>query len=100
MGLKKQRGKGLRVRLKKNSAKDELLKVSVDKHVAHSKDLINPRHQYHALHPEGTKVEKLRKMMKNLHYKSTTLSEESNMIDYHSLHVELLIILVPTCKIA
>ena len=41
VGLKKQRGKGLRVSLKKNATKDVLLKVSVDKHVAHSKDLIN-----------------------------------------------------------
>ena len=60
VGLKKQRGKGLRVSLKKNTTKDVLLKVSVDKHVAHSKDVINPRHEYRVLYPDGTVVDKLK----------------------------------------
>ena len=51
---------GLCLRLKKNTTKDVLLKVSIDKHVAHSRDMINPRHEYRVLYPDGTVVDKLK----------------------------------------
>lgn len=54
VGLTKQRGKSLRINLKKNTTKEVLLKVSVDKQVAHSRDVINPRHDYRVLYPDGT----------------------------------------------
>lgn len=60
MGLKKQCAKGLHVTLKNNSTKDVLLKVSTDKHVAHSRDLIKPGYNYHILYPDGTIVDKLK----------------------------------------
>ena len=58
--LKKQRGKSLTLELPKNSTKDVLLKASIDKHVAHSRDMVNPNHKYEILYSDGIIVDKLK----------------------------------------
>ena len=58
--LKKQRSKCLTLELPKNSTKDVLLKASIDKHVVHSRDMVNPNHTYEILYSNGIIVDKLK----------------------------------------
>ena len=58
--LKCQRGKSLLVTLKKSAQAVELLNASLNKHKAHSKNLIKPNVKYVILYPDGSKVIKLK----------------------------------------
>ena len=58
--LKCQRGESLLVTLKKSAQAVELLNVSLNKHKAHSKNLIKPNAKYLMLYPDGSKVIKLK----------------------------------------
>ncbi|RUA04597.1 MAG: hypothetical protein DSY43_06010 [Gammaproteobacteria bacterium] len=58
--LRKQRGKNLMVNIKKAATKEDILKMSIDKHSAHSSDLINARLKYTLLYDDGSEVEKLK----------------------------------------
>lgn len=58
--LKCQRGKSLLVTLKKSAQAVDLLNVSLNKHKAHSKNLIKPNAKYVILYPDGSKVVKLK----------------------------------------
>ncbi len=58
--LKKQRGKTLPVSVKKCCDKSELLRACVEKHKAHSSDIIIPTMTYELLYPDGAKVDKLK----------------------------------------
>ena len=60
--LKSQRGKTLLLTLKKSANADELLKAALDKHRAHSKDVVKESTKYVILYPDGTKVEKLKEV--------------------------------------
>ena len=58
--LKNQRGKALVLSLKKTATAEEQLEACLDKHTAHSKNVIKPNAKYVILYSDGTKVEKLK----------------------------------------
>lgn len=58
--LKSQRGKSLLLSLKKSANTDDLLNAALNKHKAHSKNLIKPNAKYVMLYPDGSKVAKLK----------------------------------------
>lgn len=58
--LKRQRGSNWDININKTANSQELLKASLHKHKAHSKNLINPNANYVLLYSDGTKVEKLK----------------------------------------
>ena len=58
--LKSQRGKSLLLSLKKSANTDDLLNAALNKHKAHSKNLIKPNAKYVMIYPDGSKVAKLK----------------------------------------
>ena len=58
--LKNQRGKSLLLSLKKSANMDDILNTALNKHKAHSKNLIKPNAKYVMLYPDGSKVAKLK----------------------------------------
>ena len=66
--LKNQRGKALVLSLKKTATAEEQLEACLDKHTAHSKNVIKPNVKYVILYSDGTKVEKLVNHITDLHF--------------------------------
>eukprot|EP00794_Sanderia_malayensis_P002036 gene2036-2315_t len=58
--LKIQRGKTLQISIKKSANKDDLLMACLEKHKAHTSNIIQEGCEYFVLYPDGTKVDKLK----------------------------------------